>query len=75
MYTKNPLITCDVYSNTQVYGDEFHKTHDDEFKPLYDQAKREAFIQYSKNIPIHNRLNSNELNFFCLLYTSDAADE
>ena len=30
---------------------------------LYDQAKREAFIQYSKNIPIHNRLNSNELNF------------
>jgi len=30
---------------------------------LYDQAKREAFIQYSKNIPIHKRLNSSELNF------------
>ena len=30
---------------------------------LYDQAKREAFTQYSKNIPIHKRLNSNELNF------------
>tara|TARA_B100001250_G_scaffold81305_1_gene66917 strand:+ start:1817 stop:3403 length:1587 start_codon:yes stop_codon:yes gene_type:complete len=30
---------------------------------LYDQAKREAFIQYSKSIPIHKRLNSNELSF------------
>tara|TARA_B100001113_G_scaffold132290_1_gene108246 strand:+ start:3189 stop:4775 length:1587 start_codon:yes stop_codon:yes gene_type:complete len=30
---------------------------------LYDQAKREAFTQYSKNIPIHKRLNANELNF------------
>jgi two-component system phosphate regulon sensor histidine kinase PhoR len=30
---------------------------------LYDQAKREAFIEYSKNLPIHKRLNFNELSF------------
>jgi len=48
---KNPLITCDVYSNTQVYGDEFHKTHDDEFKPLYDQAKSLPNVNYIGHKP------------------------
>jgi len=45
-YVKNPLITCDVYSSTQVYGDEFKKQNDDEFKPLYEQAKQLPNVNY-----------------------------
>jgi hypothetical protein len=31
---KNPNIILDVYSSTQVYGDEFKKANDDQFKAL-----------------------------------------
>jgi UDP-glucose:(glucosyl)LPS alpha-1,2-glucosyltransferase len=36
---KNPNIILDVYSSTQVYGDEFKKANDDQFKALYEQAR------------------------------------
>ena len=36
---KNPNIILDVYSSTQVYGDDFKKANDEQFKPLYEQAR------------------------------------
>ena len=43
---KNPLITCDVYSSTQVYGDDFKKQNDDKYKELYEQAKQLPNVNY-----------------------------
>jgi glycosyltransferase involved in cell wall biosynthesis len=42
----NPNIILDVYSSTQVYGDEFKKQNDDQFKPLYEQAKQLPNVNY-----------------------------
>ena len=42
----NPNITLDVYSSTQVYGDDFKKQNDDQFKPLYEQAKQLPNVNY-----------------------------
>jgi len=43
---KNPNITLDVYSSTQVYGDAFKQHNDDQFKPLYEQAKELPNVNY-----------------------------
>jgi len=43
---KDPSISLDVYSSTQVYGDEFKKQNDDQFKPLYEQAEQLANVNY-----------------------------
>ena len=43
---KNPNITLDVYSSTQVYGDNFKKQNDDQFKPLYEQAEKLQNVNY-----------------------------
>jgi glycosyltransferase involved in cell wall biosynthesis len=43
---KNPNITLDVYSSTQVYGDGFKNQNDDQFKPLYEQAEKLTNVNY-----------------------------
>ena len=43
---KDPNIILDVYSSSQVYGDEFKKNHDDQFKPLYEQAEKLSNVNY-----------------------------
>jgi UDP-glucose:(glucosyl)LPS alpha-1,2-glucosyltransferase len=43
---KNPNIILDVYSSSQVYGDDFAKAHDEEFLPLYEQAKVLPNVNY-----------------------------
>jgi len=43
---KNPLITLDVYSSTQVYGDEFKKHNDSKYSDLYEQAKILKNVNY-----------------------------
>tara|TARA_R110000796_G_scaffold107445_2_gene218222 strand:- start:674 stop:1609 length:936 start_codon:yes stop_codon:yes gene_type:complete len=43
---KNPNIILDVYSSSQVYGDEFKKHHDEEYKPLYEQAANLPNVNY-----------------------------
>ena len=43
---KNPNITLDVYSSTQVYGDAFKKQQDEQFQPLYEQAKELPNVNY-----------------------------
>jgi hypothetical protein len=56
---KDPNITLDVYSSTQVYGDAFKNANDDEFKPLYEQAKQLPnvnYIGYASNEKIMNKM-------------------
>ena len=36
---KNPLITLDVYSSTEVYGKNFYDQNENNYKGLYEQAK------------------------------------
>jgi glycosyltransferase involved in cell wall biosynthesis len=42
----NRNIILDVYSSTGVYGENFKKTHDNEFKALYDQAEQLPNVNY-----------------------------
>ena len=43
---KTSNITLDVYSSTQIYGEEFKKQNDDQFKPLYEQAEKLPNVNY-----------------------------
>ena len=43
---KNPLITLDVYSSTQIYGDQFKNMNDTMYQGLYDQAKQLKNVNY-----------------------------
>ena len=43
---KNPLISLDVYSSTEVYGKNFHDQTDDQYKALYDQARQLPNVNY-----------------------------
>ena len=43
---KNPNIILDVYSSSQVYGDEFKKLNEDHFKDLYEQAEKLPNVNY-----------------------------
>ena len=43
---KNPNIIMDIYSSSQVYGDDFKKHNDDQFKPLYEQAEKLPNLNY-----------------------------
>jgi glycosyltransferase involved in cell wall biosynthesis len=43
---KNPNITLDVYSSCEVYGNDFKKQNDEQFKPLYEQAKKLPNVNY-----------------------------
>ena len=43
---KNPLISLDVYSSTEVYGDAFKQSNDSQYQELYDQAKSLSNVNY-----------------------------
>ena len=43
---KNPNIELDVYSSTKVYGSDFEKDNDNQYKELYDQAKALPNVNY-----------------------------
>jgi glycosyltransferase involved in cell wall biosynthesis len=43
---KNPLISLDVYSSTEVYGKRFHEQTDSQYQELYDQAKQLPNVNY-----------------------------
>ena len=43
---KNPNIILDVYSSSQVYGDDFKKNNDQQFEPLYKQAEKLSNVNY-----------------------------
>jgi glycosyltransferase involved in cell wall biosynthesis len=55
----NKSVHLDVYSSTQVYGDQFKKANDDKFKELYNQAKalkNVSYIGYKPNEFIKDNL-------------------
>ena len=43
---KNPLISLDVYSSTEVYGSAFHDHNDHHYHDLYNQAKKLPNVNY-----------------------------
>jgi glycosyltransferase involved in cell wall biosynthesis len=43
---ENPLVHLDVYSSTQVYGDNFKNANDDNYKDLYNQANQLTNVTY-----------------------------
>jgi len=64
---KNPNITLDVYSSTQVYGDAFKQQNDDQFKPLYEQAKQLPnvnYIGYKPNEYILEHMNEYDIYIY-----------
>jgi glycosyltransferase involved in cell wall biosynthesis len=57
---KNPLIKLDVFSSTEVYGEEFKKRNDHTYVPLYKQASELPnvnYIGYKPNFYILENLN------------------
>jgi glycosyltransferase involved in cell wall biosynthesis len=57
----NKSVHLDVYSSTQVYGDQFKKANDDKFKDLYNQAKslkNVSYIGYKPNEFIKDNLKN-----------------
>ena len=58
---KNPNVELDVYSSTKVYGTDFEKQNDDQYKGLYDQAKilpNVNYIGYKSNQYILDNLHT-----------------
>ena len=58
---KNKSVHLDVYSSTQVYGDQFKSANDDKFKGLYDQAKalkNVSYVGYKPNEFIKDNLKN-----------------
>jgi len=43
---KNPLITLDVYSSTEVYGKDFYEQNDRYYQTLYEQADAIPNVNY-----------------------------
>ena len=43
---KNPLITLDVYSSTEVYGKDFYEQNDRYYQTLYEQAEAIPNVNY-----------------------------
>tara|TARA_A100000172_G_scaffold31660_2_gene18855 strand:+ start:213 stop:1148 length:936 start_codon:yes stop_codon:yes gene_type:complete len=43
---ENPNVTLDVYSSSKIYGSEFEKESDQDFVPLYEQAKKLTNVNY-----------------------------
>ena len=43
---KSDKIELDVYSSTQIYGDQFKEQADDQYKPLYDKARNLKNVNY-----------------------------
>jgi|TARA_R100000149_G_scaffold33255_1_gene12734 glycosyltransferase involved in cell wall biosynthesis len=63
---KSKDIELDVYSSTQIYGDQFKSANDDQYKELYDQAKslpNVNYIGYVSNDEIRKRLQNYDV--FC----------
>ena len=57
----NKNVHLDVYSSTQVYGDQFKSLNDDKYKELYNQAsslKNVSYIGYKSNEFIKENLKN-----------------
>ena len=43
---KNPLISCDVYSSTKIYGSAFEEANKNTYEPLFEQARQIPNVNY-----------------------------
>ena len=68
-YIKNPLITLDVYSSTQVYGDKFKNNNDATYQELFDQARQLPNVNYIGYKP-HEYILENLHNYHIFAYPS-----
>jgi glycosyltransferase involved in cell wall biosynthesis len=64
---KNPLITCDVYSSTKIYGSGFDEANYKLYKPLFDQAKQLPNVNY-KGFVANEELLKNMYNYHIFAY-------
>jgi glycosyltransferase involved in cell wall biosynthesis len=64
---ENPLIQLDVYSSTQVYGDQFKSANDDKYKDLYEQAKTLSNVNYIGYKP-NEFIKDNLKNYHMFVY-------
>ena len=62
---KNPLITLDVYSSTEVYGKDFMEKNDDNYKELYEQAKQLPNVNYIGYKP-NSYIKDKCINIICM---------
>ena len=61
---KNPLVTCDVYSSTKIYGSAFDEQNKKRYEPLFEQAKELKNVNYkghASNEEILNNINNYHL--------------
>ena len=64
---KNPLVSLDVYSSTQIYGDRFKSANDEKFKDLYEQAKLIPNVKYIGYKP-NEFIKENLKNYHMFVY-------
>jgi len=64
---KNPLITLDVYSSTEVYGKAFKEANDKEWESLYQQAKDLPNVNYIGYKP-NEYIKENLKNYHMFVY-------
>ena len=66
---KNPLVTLDVYSSTEVYGKQFYDQNDHEYKELYEQAEKLPNVNYLGYRP-NQYIKDNLKNYHMYVYPS-----
>jgi len=66
---KNPLITLDVYSSTEVYGKRFYEQNDKYYQTLYEQAEAIPNVNYIGYKP-NEYIRSNLKNYRMYAYPS-----
>jgi len=60
----NDEIQLDVYSSTQLYGDEFKKANDKHYEPLYEHARKMDnvnYIGYKPNLEIIDAMQASHV--------------
>ena len=66
---KNPCITLDVYSSTEVYGKDFYEQNDKYYQTLYEQAEAIPNVNYIGYKPNHY-IRENLKNYRIYAYPS-----
>ena len=66
---KNPLISLDVYSSTEVYGKDFYDQNDHHYKELYAQAEALPNVNYIGYKP-NQYIKENLKNYHMYVYPS-----
>ena len=66
---KNPLISLDVYSSTEVYGKAFYGNNDSNYKELYEQAEHLPNVNYIGYKP-NDFITQNIHNYHMYVYPS-----